>query len=142
MKSALAQPYRRSGTGFVVAWPVEGPLDVPDPVPIVSPVVPLLSAPLLTPAPRLGRLVPVEPPVGLTVAGDTAESPVDVAEPVPVFCASASELVKIIADTAAIDAILMSNSLVSAGPTCLSHGHKFRTGKRRKGSRYRKEAPE
>lgn len=113
---ARAQLYRLPGTGFVVAWPVEGPFDVPDPVPIVSPVVPLLSAPLLTPAPRLERLVPVELSVGLTVAGDTAESPEGVAEPVPAFCANASELVKITADSAAIDTDLISNSLVCAGP--------------------------
>jgi hypothetical protein len=122
MKSAQAQPYRLSGTGFVVAWLLEGPLNVPGPVPIVSPVVPLFIAPLLTPAPRLERLAPVEPlPAGLTVAGDTAESPDGVVEPVPAFCASASEFVKIIADTAVINANLMSNFLVSAGPDfCLS----------------------
>ena len=91
-------------------------------MPIVSPVVPLFIAPLLTPAPRLERLVPFEPPpAGLTVAGDTAESPDEVVEPVPAFCASASELVKITADTAMIDANLMSNSLVGVGPDfCLS----------------------
>jgi hypothetical protein len=121
MKSQ-AQPYRLSGTGFAGAWPVDGPLDVPGPVPIVSPVVPLFIAPLLTPAPRLERLAPFElPPAGLTVAGDTAESPDGAVEPVPALCASASELVKITADTAAIDAILISNSLVIAGPDfCLS----------------------
>jgi hypothetical protein len=127
MKSAQAQPYRRSGAEFVVAWPGEGPLDVPDPAPIVSPVVPLFIAPLLTPAPGLERLAPFEPlPVGLTVAGDTAESPDGVVEPVPAFCASASELVKITANTAVIDANLMSNSLVGAGPTfaCPRHGYK------------------
>jgi hypothetical protein len=110
--SAPYGSYRLSGTGFVVAWPLEGPLDVPDPVPMVSPVVPLFIAPLLTPAPRLGRslerLAPVEP-AGLTVAGDTAASPV--VEPVPAFCASASELVKRTADTAAIDANFISNFL-------------------------------
>jgi hypothetical protein len=87
----------------------------------------LFIAPLLTPAPGLERLAPFEPlPVGLTVAGDTAESPDGVVEPVLAFCASAGELMKITADTAIIDANLMSNSLVSAGPTfaCPRHGHK------------------
>jgi hypothetical protein len=96
-------------------------------VPIVSPVVPLFIAPLLTPPPGLERLAPFEPlPIGLAVAGDTAESPDGVVEPVLAFCASASELVKITADTAMIDANLMSNSLVSAGPAfaCPRHGHK------------------
>jgi hypothetical protein len=122
-KSAPARAYRLSGAEFVGAWP----LDVPGPAPIVSPVVPLFIAPLLTPAPGLERLVPFDPPpAGLTVAGDTAESPDGVAEPVLAFCASASELVKTTADTAMIDANLMSNSLVSAGPTfaCRRHGHK------------------
>jgi hypothetical protein len=106
---------------------LEGTLDVPGPVPIVSPVVPLFIAPLLTPAPGLERLAPFElPPTGLIVAGDTAESPDGVVEPVPAFCASASELVKITTDTAMIDANLISNSLVSAGPgfACPRRGHK------------------
>jgi hypothetical protein len=118
MKSAQARPYRLSGTGFVGAWPVEGPLDVPDPVPIVSPVVPLFIAPLLTPAPRLGRLLPFEPPpAGLTVAGDTAESPEGVVEPVPAFCASAGELVRTTAATAMINPNLISNSSSVPDPT-------------------------
>jgi hypothetical protein len=122
MKSARAGAYRLSGTEFVGAWPVEGPLEVPGPVPIVSPVVPLFIAPLLTPAPGLGRLAPFElPPAGLTVAGDTAESPDVGVEPVLAFCASANELVKTTAVTAAIDANLISKFLVSAGPGfCLS----------------------
>jgi hypothetical protein len=122
MKSALARAYRLSGIEFVVAGLAEGALEVPGPVPIVSPVVPLFIAPLLMPAPGLERLVPFEPsPAGLTVAGDTAESPDGVVEPVLALCASASELVKIIADTAMIDANLISNSLISAGPDfCLS----------------------
>jgi hypothetical protein len=108
----IGVPYRLSGTGFFVAWPAEGPLDVPGPVPMVSPVVPLFIAPLLTPAPRLERLASFEPPAGLTVAGDTAESPDLAGEPVPALCASAKELVKITADAAAIDANFISNFLI------------------------------
>jgi hypothetical protein len=139
MKSAEARLYRLSGTEFVGAWPVEGPLDVPGPVPMVSPVVPLFIAPLLTPAPGLGRLVPFEPPpAGLAVAGDTAESPDELVEPVPAFCASASEPVKITADTAMIDANLIFNFPRQCRTrlfACPRHGHEFRTGKRREGSR-------
>jgi hypothetical protein len=95
---------------FVVAWPVAGTRGVPDPVPIVSPVVPLFMAPLLMPAPGLGRLVTFEPSlVGLPAAGETAESPDDVVEPVLTFCASANELVKITADAIMIVVNFMSN---------------------------------
>jgi hypothetical protein len=105
-------------------------------VPIVSPVVPLFIAPLLTPAPGPGRLLPFEPAAGLTVAGDTAASPEVVVEPVPAFCASASELVKITADTTAIDANLISKFPRQWTDAYPRHGHKFRTGERREGSRY------
>jgi hypothetical protein len=69
---------------------------VPGPVPIVSPVVPLFSAPLFTPDPTLGRLVPFAAPLlGLGLAGETAESPAVVVEPVLEFCAKAKELEKL-----------------------------------------------
>jgi hypothetical protein len=81
---------------------------VPDPVPIVSPVVPLFMAPLLMPAPGLGRSVRLEPlMVGFPVAGETAASPGGVLEPVLAFCASASVLVKTSADAAAIHAFFI-----------------------------------
>jgi hypothetical protein len=67
-------------------------------------------APLLMPVPRLGRLVPFEPAlVGLPAAGETAESPDEVVEPVLMFCASANELIKITADAIMIVANFISN---------------------------------
>ena len=64
-------------------------------MPIVSPVVPLFSAPLLTPAPGLGRIsLPEGVPTGLPVAGETAESPDELVPPVLTFCASAIEPLK------------------------------------------------
>jgi len=54
-----------------------GPLAVPGPVPIVSPVVPLFIAPLLIPVPGLRRPAPfAELLLWLGVAGEIAESPV------------------------------------------------------------------
>jgi hypothetical protein len=98
---------------------------VADPVPIVSPVVPLFMAPLLMPAPGLGRSVRLEPlMVGLPVAGETAESPGGVVEPVLAFCASASELVKTSDDSAAIHAFFIAvfpHSIASeAAGACVS----------------------
>ena len=57
---------------------------MPGPVPIVSPVVPLFVAPLLILVPwLLGRLAPVAAPlVWLGLAGEIAESPIVVVEPV------------------------------------------------------------
>ena len=61
---------------------------MPGPVPIVSPVVPLFIAPLLIPVPGLRRLAPfAELLFWLGVAGEIAESPVVVVEPVLAFCA-------------------------------------------------------
>jgi hypothetical protein len=95
---------------LLAPWAAAGALEVPDPVPIVSPVVPLFMAPLLMPPPGLGRVVPVEAPLAGGVAGDTAASPDVVVEPVLAFCASANELVKITTDTAAITASFISIS--------------------------------
>jgi hypothetical protein len=93
-----------------VAWPVAGARGVPDPVPMVSPVVPLFMAPLLMPAPGLGRSGPFGLALaGLPAAGETAESPDEVVEPVLTFCASANELVKITADAVKIIVNFMSN---------------------------------
>jgi len=73
-----------------------GPLAVPGPVPIVSPVVPLFIAPLLIPVPGLRRLAPfAELLFWLGVAGEIAESPVVVVEPVLAFCARTKEPEKI-----------------------------------------------
>jgi hypothetical protein len=73
-----------------------GPLAVPGPVPIVSPVVPLFIAPLLIPVPGLRRLAPfAELLLWLGVAGEIAESPVVVVEPVLAFCARTNEPEKI-----------------------------------------------
>jgi hypothetical protein len=84
---------------------------VPDPVPMVSPVVPLFMAPLAIPAPGPGRLAPVELPLaGFAAAGDTAESPDVVADPVPAFCASAGALVNMSAHAVAITASFISIS--------------------------------
>jgi hypothetical protein len=78
-----------------------GPGTVPDPVPMVSPVVPLLSAPLLMPLPALGRLGAVAaPPFWAGLAGETAASPVVVVEPVLAFCANAIDAEKSIKATA------------------------------------------
>jgi hypothetical protein len=77
---------------------------------MVSPVVPLFKAPLLMPAPGLGRSVRLELTAGFAVAGETAASPGGVVEPVLAFSASASELVKTSADTAAINARFMAIS--------------------------------
>jgi hypothetical protein len=69
---------------------------VPGPVPIVSPVVPLFIAPLLIPVPGLRRLAPfAELLFWLGVAGEIAESPVVVVEPVLAFCARTKEPEKI-----------------------------------------------
>jgi hypothetical protein len=70
---------------------------VPGPVPIVSPVVPLFIAPLLIPVPGLlGRLAPVAAPlVWLGLAGEIAESPIVVVEPVLALCARTNEFEKI-----------------------------------------------
>jgi hypothetical protein len=71
-------------------------LEVPRPVPIVSPVVPLPLVPLLIPLPRLE-----EPSLcvvfltGLAVAGETAESPVVTVDPVLAFCANTTVVDKI-----------------------------------------------
>jgi hypothetical protein len=74
-------------------------------------VVPLFKAPLLMPAPWLGRLVPFEAPsIGLPVAGETAESPEVVVAPVLAFCVNAVELVSTSAETAAISVIFMSSN--------------------------------
>jgi hypothetical protein len=67
-------------------------------------------APLLTPAPGLGRSERLEPPAGFAVAGETAASPGGVVVPVLAFCASASELVKTNIDTAAINVFFMAVS--------------------------------
>jgi hypothetical protein len=84
----------------------EGAVDVPGPVPIVSPVVPLFNAPLLMPVPWVARSAAAEPaPTGLDVAGDTAESPDVVVVPVLAFCATAAEIVSRRVDTAAIKAV-------------------------------------
>jgi hypothetical protein len=65
-------------------------------------------APLLTPAPGLGRSLRPEPPVaGVPAAGEIAASPVGVFAPVLAFCASARELVNTSA-TAAITACFMA----------------------------------
>ena len=101
----------RAPAVLVIPAPVAGPLGVPDPVPIVSPVVPLFIAPLLMPAPGLGRSVRLEPLLaGLPVAGEMAESPDAALEPVLAFCASANELVKTNADTVAINEFFISIS--------------------------------
>ena len=70
---------------------------MPGPVPIVSPVVPLFIAPLLIPVPwLLGRLAPVAALlIWLGLAGEIAESPIVVVEPVPVRCARTNEFEKI-----------------------------------------------
>jgi hypothetical protein len=83
----------------------KGPLEVPGPVPIVSPVVPLFRAPLLIPDPWLGRLIGaalIELPVG-----ETAESPDVVVTPVLAFCAS-TEFVITSAEIIAISVIFIS----------------------------------
>ena len=80
---------------------------------MVSPVVPLFMAPLLMPAPGLRRSGPFGlSVVGLPAAGETAESPDEVVEPVLTFCASANELVKTTADAVKIIVNFMSNSLI------------------------------
>jgi hypothetical protein len=75
-------------------------------------VVPLFMAPLLTPAPGLGRSVRLDPLAGFGVAGETAESPGGVFEPVLAFCACANELAKTSADAAAIHAFFIAVSLI------------------------------
>jgi hypothetical protein len=71
-------------------------LEVPRPVPIVSPVVPLLLVPLLIPFPGLERpSLRAVPPTGLAVAGETAESPVVMVAPVLAFCAETNVVDKI-----------------------------------------------
>jgi hypothetical protein len=71
-------------------------------------------APLLTPAPGLGRSVRLDPPAGFGVAGETAASPGGVFEPVLAFCACAKGLAKISAAPAAIHAFFIAvSSLVS-----------------------------
>lgn len=76
---------------------------------MVSPVVPLFTAPLAMPAPRSGRLALLEAAlVGLAVAGETAESPVVVVEPVVAFCANAHDVEKMTADAAAMITRLIS----------------------------------
>src|SRR6476660_557472 len=82
--------YLRRGLGA-------GPLAVPGPVPIVSPVVPLFIAPLLIPVPGLlGRLAPVAAPlVWLGLAGEIAESPLVVVATVLARCARTNEFEKI-----------------------------------------------
>jgi hypothetical protein len=103
--------------GLVVPSSVDGLLAVPGPVPIVSPVVPLFKAPLLTPAPWLGRLVPFEAAsIGLPAAGETAESPDVVVAPVLAFCANAIELASTSTDTAANTVIFISNPPSLASP--------------------------
>ena len=82
---------------------------MPDPVPIVSPVVPLFMAPLLMPAPGLGRSVRLEPLAGFAAAGETAESPGGVVEVVLALCANAGEPVKTSADAAAIHTFFMAS---------------------------------
>lgn len=65
---------------------------MPEPVPIVSPVVPLFSTPLLTPLPTPGRLgVVAVPPFWPGLAGEAAASPVVVVEPVLAFWAKAGK---------------------------------------------------
>ena len=84
-----------------------GPVGVPDPVPIVSPVVPLFIAPLLIPVPELGRLAPfAEPLLRPGLAGEMAESPVVVVEPVLAFCARTKELESIRAAAAIIETFI------------------------------------
>ena len=86
-----------------------GPLAVPGPVPIVSPVVPLFIAPLLIPVPGLRRPAPfAELLLWLGVAGEIAESPVVVVEPVLAFCARTNEP-KRISVVAAITINFISN---------------------------------
>jgi hypothetical protein len=63
--------------------------EVPRPVPMVSPVVPVLLVPLLTPLPGFEAPSPrIGAPTGLVVAGETAESPVVTVDPVLAFCAN------------------------------------------------------
>jgi hypothetical protein len=78
----------------------------------VSPVVPLFIAPLLMPAPGLGRSGRLDPPAGFVAAGETAASPGGVLEPVLAFCACASELANTSADTAAIHAFFIAVILI------------------------------
>jgi hypothetical protein len=101
---------RLPAPGLVAPAPGAGVLDVPDPVPIVSPVVPLFMAPLLMPPPALGRVVALEAPLAGGVAGDTAASPEVAVEPVPAFCASASGLMNMTAHAVAITASFISIS--------------------------------
>jgi hypothetical protein len=70
--------------------------EVPRPVPMVSPVVPVLLVPLLTPLPGLEAPSPRGgTPTGLAVAGETAESPVVTVDPVLAFCANTAVAEKI-----------------------------------------------
>jgi hypothetical protein len=90
----LAQPtYDYFRSAAVVDVDAVGLPGVPCPVPIVSPVVPLFKAPLATPAPGVGRLSLLEfALIELGAAGDTAESPLVVVEPVLAFCADAIDV--------------------------------------------------
>lgn len=90
-----------------------GALEVPDPVPIVSPVVPLFIAPLLIPGLELGPLAPfAELLFRLGLAGETAASPVVVVEPVLAFCARTSDPEKISAVAAInVDFIFSSTKM-------------------------------
>ena len=86
---------------------------MPGPVPIVSPVVPLFIAPLLIPVPGLlGRLAPVAASlVWLGLAGEIAESPIVVVEPVLALCARTNEFEKI----SAVAAITISFAFLQLG---------------------------
>jgi hypothetical protein len=71
-------------------------------------------APLLMPAPGLGRSVRFEPPAGFAVAGETAASPGGVLEPVLAFCACANEPVNTSA-ARAVHRLIESGGIPSGG---------------------------
>src|SRR5258708_1203540 len=91
---------RPAGAGIV---PAVGAGGVPCPVPIVSPGVPVLMAPVAMPGPGLERLSLLELALdGFDVAGETAASPVVVVEPVLAFWASETEVAKVAATATAM----------------------------------------
>jgi hypothetical protein len=65
------------------------------------------------PAPGLGRSLRLELLAGFVAAGETAASPGGVLELGLAFCASASELVRTSADTAAINDFFMAVFLMA-----------------------------
>jgi hypothetical protein len=138
--------YLRAPAVLVVPTPAAGPPVVPDPVPIVSPVVPLFMAPLLMPAPGLGRSLRLAPPAGFVAAGETAASPGGVLELELAFCASASELVRTSADAAAIHVFFISIFLVPLPrmqPVSPAAGHAYlvKSEPRRNNHRHRERGP-